>query len=517
MIVRGERIASARLVRSVAILAVAAVLAFVVPYHVVRGVGPQLLVGGEQLNYLCSTDHVVLIFDEPLDASSLPAPAAFMLTIDSGVPAPAPDISIAYAGLIGTTLFPTGGTALRVNLPATVTPSSIDLTYDPAGDPHPLRDLGGIDVAPFSNLPMALDLGINNGFLPFIDDGAGPDRILIFTAQPLDPAIPEASDFRVTIDALPPLTPVAVSVRSPGYGMGVLELVLPAPVSAGMSVALSYTEGTPPLRYQSGDFVGSFPDTPVEVSLPPTPSRETPLGNPVVTPPDSSTGARNVEISFTGVTTAGLTTFQSGTVGAPPPSGLSFGTPPTYYEISSTATFASATVCVHYDETSFSPPESALQLLHYEDGSWVNRTTTLDPDANLLCGAVTNHFSPFAAAGRTPPAFSGFFAPVDNPPIVNVVKAGSAVPVKFSLGGNRGLEIFATGSPASRPVVCDSHSPLDAIEQTVNPGNATLSYDASTDRYTYVWKTSKLWTGCRALTVTLFGGASHTAFFNFGG
>jgi hypothetical protein len=32
--------------------------------------------------------------------------------------------------------------------------------------------------------------------------------------------------------------------------------------------------------------------------------------------------------------------------------------------------------------------------------------------------------------------FSGFFAPVANPPALNVLKAGSAVPVQFSLGDN---------------------------------------------------------------------------------
>jgi len=39
---------------------------------------------------------------------------------------------------------------------------------------------------------------------------------------------------------------------------------------------------------------------------------------------------------------------------------------------------------------------------------------------------------------------------VDNPPTKNVVKAGAAVPVKFSLGGDRGLNIFASTSPSSQ-------------------------------------------------------------------
>ncbi len=51
--------------------------------------------------------------------------------------------------------------------------------------------------------------------------------------------------------------------------------------------------------------------------------------------------------------------------------------------------------------------------------------------------------------------WSGFKRPVDNPPAVNVVRAGSTVPLKFSLDGDRGLDIFpADAPPASAPVPC---------------------------------------------------------------
>ena len=52
--------------------------------------------------------------------------------------------------------------------------------------------------------------------------------------------------------------------------------------------------------------------------------------------------------------------------------------------------------------------------------------------------------------------FSGFFAPVENLPAVNHVKAGQAVPVKFSLLGNQGLGIFAAGYPRSEQITCGS-------------------------------------------------------------
>jgi hypothetical protein len=116
--------------------------------------------------------------------------------------------------------------------------------------------------------------------------------------------------------------------------------------------------------------------------------------------------------------------------------------------------------------------------------------------------------------------FSGFFSPVDNPDVLNQAKAGSAIPVKFGLGGDQGLDIFAKAAdgssyPKSAATTCDSTDPVDAIEQTVTAGQSGLSYDATTDRYTYVWKTSKEWRGCRQLVVKLNDGSFHRANFKF--
>jgi hypothetical protein len=112
--------------------------------------------------------------------------------------------------------------------------------------------------------------------------------------------------------------------------------------------------------------------------------------------------------------------------------------------------------------------------------------------------------------------FTGFFQPVDNLPTLNVVKAGSAVPVKFSLAGNFGLNIFTANYPASQQVACNSSDPLDAIEVTVTAGSSNLSYDATTNQYTYVWKTDKAWANtCRQLHVKLSDGSDHIVDFKF--
>jgi hypothetical protein len=70
----------------------------------------------------------------------------------------------------------------------------------------------------------------------------------------------------------------------------------------------------------------------------------------------------------------------------------------------------------------------------------------------------------------TPFPFTGFFQPVDNPrandDVVNRAKAGQAIPVKFALGGNRGLAIFKPGYPKFVSEPCDASDPQDDIEAT---------------------------------------------------
>src|SRR6266498_4582739 len=112
--------------------------------------------------------------------------------------------------------------------------------------------------------------------------------------------------------------------------------------------------------------------------------------------------------------------------------------------------------------------------------------------------------------------FSGFFQPVNNPPTVNVVNAGRAIPVKFSLSGDKGLNIFGPGYPASQQIACSDNAPVSEIEQTVTAGGSSLSYDAESDTYTYVWKTEEPWAGtCRQLIVRLNDGSERVAFFKF--
>ncbi len=110
--------------------------------------------------------------------------------------------------------------------------------------------------------------------------------------------------------------------------------------------------------------------------------------------------------------------------------------------------------------------------------------------------------------------FAGFFQPVDNLPVFNVVRAGQAVPVRFSLSGDRGLDVFAAGYPKSETITCDSDAVVDGVEETVSATSSGLSYDPVTDIYVYTWKTQKPWAGtCRQLVMKMDDGTFHRANF----
>jgi len=123
----------------------------------------------------------------------------------------------------------------------------------------------------------------------------------------------------------------------------------------------------------------------------------------------------------------------------------------------------------------------------------------------------------FPVAGSPGPYnFMGFSPPVDNFPMVNVAKAGRAVPVKFSLDGYYDMDILELGYPGSQQIDCDSLEPVDIVVGTVTAGSKGLSYDESTEEYTYIWKTEKAWAGsCRQLIVKFNDGTEHLAYFEF--
>lgn len=132
-----------------------------------------------------------------------------------------------------------------------------------------------------------------------------------------------------------------------------------------------------------------------------------------------------------------------------------------------------------------------------------------NPATGEIHAFLLNPFVPFD--------FTGFFAPVQNPPATNAMKAGRAVPVKFSLGGDQGLNVFAPGYPVSNSVNCATLvGSVTDIQQTTTAGASGLKYDAASGQYSYVWNTSTTWANsCRSLTLKFTDGSVHVANFIF--
>jgi hypothetical protein len=142
-----------------------------------------------------------------------------------------------------------------------------------------------------------------------------------------------------------------------------------------------------------------------------TPANFTPKGTGVVVQPgDSSTGKNPVTITYDNVKDPGTTSLTTSTKGPPPPAGFKVGSPPVYYNITTTATYSgSIKVCVKYDPSQFSVPEKNLRIKQLQDTdndgipeTWVDVTcpstsTVPNPDtvSHIICACV-NHLSYFA-------------------------------------------------------------------------------------------------------------------------
>ena len=156
--------------------------------------------------------------------------------------------------------------------------------------------------------------------------------------------------------------------------------------------------------------------------------------------------------------------------------------------------------------------------------TWVetygDSTCALKPDGRVDCWASgvfaedqPGPYGPFS--GSSDYVFSGFFAPLENPPAINRFNAGQTVAINFSLGGDFGLGIFEAGYPLSRPVDCLTHMPIGPDRPALALGIRGFRYDQLTDVYTYGWRTAKGWAGCRDLVMRFDDGHQYTALLQF--
>jgi hypothetical protein len=111
-------------------------------------------------------------------------------------------------------------------------------------------------------------------------------------------------------------------------------------------------------------------------------------------------------------------------------------------------------------------------------------------------------------------SFRGFLWPVQNLPKVNRWKAGSHVPIRFSLDGFRGARPEADGYP--RSTRCGGGD-VDQVErERGSRRKPVFEYERRADNYVLLWKTERRWAGsCREFVLRLDDGSVHTARFEF--
>jgi hypothetical protein len=112
--------------------------------------------------------------------------------------------------------------------------------------------------------------------------------------------------------------------------------------------------------------------------------------------------------------------------------------------------------------------------------------------------------------------FIGFESPVDNGGVLNVVKAGSAVPLKWRILDAAGAPV--TGLDDARVTVaslaCSAGSSADQLEELAAGGSALQNLGDG--YYQLNWKTPKSYANsCKTLRLEIGDGVLHTALFSF--
>jgi len=106
------------------------------------------------------------------------------------------------------------------------------------------------------------------------------------------------------------------------------------------------------------------------------------------------------------------------------------------------------------------------------------------------------------------------FVGLNAPPALNAARAKGSISVKFDLGGDRGLQVLAAGSPTSQAISCVTMAATTGAPEAPTAGS--LTYSAKTHLYTYDWRTDRAWAGtCRQLIVKLADGSERRANFQF--
>jgi len=167
--------------------------------------------------------------------------------------------------------------------------------------------------------------------------------------------------------------------------------------------------------------------------------------------------------------------------------------------------------------TTSNPAGLTVQITYSQGGNPVTNPTNVG-SYNVLAKITDNNYQ-----GQTtgtlvisPWNLKGFYQPVDMGDVLNTVKNGATVPVKFELfsGTTELTSTSAVSSVVAKTVNCLAFNgdPEDPIEM-VTTGGTSLRYDATAGQFIYNWQTPKKINTCYNLTMTATDGSTITAYF----
>jgi hypothetical protein len=145
------------------------------------------------------------------------------------------------------------------------------------------------------------------------------------------------------------------------------------------------------------------------------------------------------------------------------------------------------------------------------DGDGAVGTHVVTATATDVAGHTSTATATYTVRAWT---LDGFYRPVDKG-LLNTVKAGSTVPLKFNvLKGDPGVPLTSGigASFAVHAITCDSGADLDAIEELSTTGNTVLRWTG--DQWIQNWATPRSGAGkCFRVTLTTADGSSLSAQF----
>jgi hypothetical protein len=164
------------------------------------------------------------------------------------------------------------------------------------------------------------------------------------------------------------------------------------------------------------------------------------------------------------------------------------------------------------------PAGGAAEVSDLGGGSYSVQNTgpAGSPSITLTVDGTTTALPPGPATTAGTSDFVGFSQPVDNAPVLNRVKAGQAVPIKWRLLTAAGAPItnLSSASITVTSLNCSLGTTTDQVEEVT--AAASSLQNLGNGYYQMNWKSLKTYEqSCRTLHLNVHDGVTHDALFQF--